>query len=131
MMNMEGTMTSLSRVKIFSAGLLVLMIMLSGRSAFAQIDLSGDWSVRIQEDQTWRGPGSDLGEYQGLPLSPAGRLKASSWNASINTLPERQCNPLPADDFTDIGAIRIWKEVDPVTQQVIAWHEYTEWQAQE
>ena len=46
-------------------------------------------------------------------------------------MPERQCNPLPADDFTDISGMRIWKEVDPVSQKVIAWHEYTEWQAQE
>jgi cyclase len=124
-------MTRLKRVHVASATLFALIVLLIGSPVFAQIDLSGDWAVRIQEDQTWRGPGSDLGEYQGIPLSPAGRLRASSWDASINTLPEKQCNPLPADDFTDIGAIRIWKEVDPVTQQVIAWHEYTEWQAQE
>ena len=98
---------------------------------WAQIDLSGYWAVRIQEDQVWRGPGSDLGEYQGIPLSAAGRMRAASWNASLKTLPERQCNPLPADDFTDIGAVRILPEIDPATQQVIAWHEYTEWQAQE
>src|SRR5206468_3786554 len=55
----------------------------------------------------------------------------SRWNPTINTLPEHQCIPLPADDFTDFGNIRIWKEIDPVTQRVIAWHEYTEWQAQE
>jgi len=110
---------------------LSLLGLLTTTSLWAQIDLSGYWAVRIQEDQVWRGPGSDLGEYQGIPLSAAGRLRAASWNASINTLPERQCNPLPADDFTDIGAVRIWPEIDPATQQVIAWHEYTEWQAQE
>ena len=98
---------------------------------WAQPDLSGDWGVRIHEDQHWRGPGAEIGEYTGLPLNAAGQLRASSWNASINTLPEKQCNPLPADDFTDISNMRIWKEVDPVTQQVIAWREYTEWQAQE
>ena len=127
----EDSMISLKTVHLVSASLLAIVVLFSNSSAFAQIDLSGDWAVRIQEDQTWRGPGSDLGEYQGIPLSAAGRLRASSWDASINTLPEKQCNPLPADDFTDIGAIRIWKEVDPITQQVIAWHEYTEWQAQE
>jgi glyoxylase-like metal-dependent hydrolase (beta-lactamase superfamily II) len=105
--------------------------MLGGGSLFAQTDLSGDWSVRIHEDQPWRGPGAELGEYEGLPLNEAGRMKASSWNAASVTLPERQCNPLPADDFTDISGMRMWKEVDPVTQQVIAWHEHTEWQAQE
>ncbi len=103
----------------------------SGSLAFAQEDLTGDWAVRIHEDQAWRGPGAEIGEYEGLPLNAAGRMKASTWNASSITLPERQCNPLPADDFTDISGMRIWKEVDPVSQQVIAWHEYTEWQAQE
>lgn len=95
-------MTRLNSVRFASIGL-ALMIMHS-HPAFAQIDLSGDWAVRIHEDQTWRGPGSELGEYQGIPLSSAGRLRASSWDASITTLPEKQCNPLPADDFTDIGA---------------------------
>jgi hypothetical protein len=108
-------MTSLNRIKLSSASLLGLTIAFCGRPLFAQapppnttVDLSGYWAVRIQEDQTWRGPGSDLGEYQGIPLSAAGRMKAASWNASLNTLPERQCLPLPADDFTDIGAVRIW-----------------------
>jgi hypothetical protein len=30
-----------------------------------------------------------------------------------------------------IGNVRIWSDVDPATQQVIAWHVYHEWQAQE
>ena len=110
---------------------LVLILVLAGLPLCAQMDLSGDWGIRMHEDQPWRGPGPELGEYEGLPLSLAGRLKALAWNASLNTLPERQCNPLPADDFTDFGNMRIWREVDPVTQKVIAWHEYTEWQAQE
>jgi len=122
---------SLGKVNLASASVLAVMMVISGGPVFAQVDLSGYWAVRIHEDQTWRGPGSDLGEYQGIPLSAAGRMKAASWNASLNTLPERQCLPLPADDFTDIGAVRIWPEIDEATQKVIAWHEYTEWQAQE
>lgn len=124
-------MSEFSSLRFLSVASFVLVSVLSSGPLFAQVDLSGYWAVRIQEDQPWRGPGSDLGEYQGIPLSAAGRLRAESWNASINTLPEKQCNPLPADDFTDIGAVRIWPEIDPATQQVIAWHEYTEWQAQE
>ena len=107
------------------------VIMLQSPSLFAQMDLTGDWALLIHEDQPWRGSGPELGEYEGLPINAAARMRASAWNASINTLPEHQCIPLPADDFTDFGNIRIWKEIDPVTQRVIAWHEYTEWQAQE
>ena len=123
-------MDSLNRINVLRIGLIVT-VMSSSQSLFAQVDLSGDWAVRIHEDQPWRGPGAELGEYEGIPLNEAGRLKASSWNASLNTLPERQCEPLPADDFTDISGMRIWKEVDPDTQQVIAWHEHTEYKAQE
>jgi hypothetical protein len=124
-------MNKLRRIHFAGVGLLALMIMFSSRSAFAQIDLSGDWSNKMHEDQVWRIPGAELGEYEGIPLSAAGRMRAESWDASINTLPEKQCNPLPADDFTDFVDMRIWKEVDPVTQQVIAWHQYTNWGAQE
>lgn len=94
-------------------------------------DLTGDWSIKIHEDDRYRNPGAEIGEYDGIPLSEAGRLKAASWNASLNTVPERQCLPLPADDFTDFGNMRIWKEVDPATRQIVAWHEYTEWGGQE
>ena len=123
-------MMRFNQARITKAGALVVML-LASRSAFAQIDLSGDWAVRIHQDQAWRGPGAEIGEYEGLPLNAAGRRKAETWSAASLTMPERQCNPLPADDFTDISGMRIWKEVDPASQQVIAWHEFTEWQAQE
>jgi cyclase len=135
-------MISLIRANFVFGGLLIIPL-LSSVSVSAQTppparpaqpvqpDLSGDWSIKIHEDDRYRNPGAELGEYEGIPLSPAGRLKASSWNAALNTLPERQCLPLPADDFTDFGNMRIWKEVDPATRQVIAWHEYTEWGGQE
>ncbi len=112
-------------------GLLFFVGILSASCVYGQVDLSGDWSLLMHEDEAWRGPGPELGEYEGLPLNAAGQMRAWSWNASINTLPTHQCIPLPADDFTDFGNIRIWQQVDPATQQVVAWHEYTEWQAQE
>src|SRR5438874_8364910 len=119
------------RRAIANAGSLVFLVILSACCVYGQVDLSGEWGLLMHEDEAWRGPGPELGEYEGLPVNAAGRMRAWSWNASINTLPEHQCIPLPADDFTDFGNIRIWKEVDPATQEVIAWHEYTEWQAQE
>ena len=53
----EDSMISLKTVHLVSASLLAIVVLFSNSSAFAQIDLSGDWAVRIQEDQTWRGPG--------------------------------------------------------------------------
>jgi cyclase len=116
---------------LVNAGLILFLGILNASCVYGQVDLSGDWGLLMHEDEAWRGPGPELGEYEGLPLNAAGRMRAWSWNASLNTLPTHQCIPLPADDFTDFGNIRIWKQVDPATQQTIAWHEYTEWQAQE
>lgn len=124
-MNSSGITTSVNlRTSVFFG-------ILSASCLFAQVDLSGNWGLLMHEDEAWRGPGPELGEYEGLPLNAAGKMRAWSWNASINTLPTHQCMPLPADDFTDFGNIRVWVEVDPATQETIAWHEYTEWGGQE
>jgi len=37
--------------------------------------------------------GLEIGEFEGLPINNAIRLKAESWNARVYTLPERQCFP--------------------------------------
>ena len=100
--------------------------------AFAQYDLAGEWGARYHEDFPERIPGPELGDYLGLPITDAARLRADSWDASIATLPEWQCRPHPADYGTRGPAdLRIWKEVDTQTQQVIAYHTHVQWQAQE
>src|SRR5262245_20898029 len=107
---------SVIRTHIALGGILVAPLLFSV-SGFSQTpparppapvrpDISGDWSIKIHEDDRYRNPGAELGEYDGIPLNDAGRLKAASWNASLNTVPERQCLPLPADDFTDFGNMR-------------------------
>ena len=100
--------------------------------AFAQYDLAGEWGARYHEDFPERIPGPELGDYLGLPITDAARLRADSWDASIATLPEWQCRPHPADYGTRGPAdLRIWKDVDTQTQQVIAYHTHVQWQAQE
>jgi cyclase len=89
----------------------------------AKIDLSGEWASRYTWDFLERLPGPELGDYLGLPINNAARLKANSWEASTQTIPERQCIPHGADYlFSRAGfPMRIWPEVDPATQKVIAW----------
>ena len=58
------------------------MLLLAGRDASAQMDLSGQWGNRVQEDQMWRGPGQEIGEFAGLPINAEARMKAESWTAS-------------------------------------------------
>jgi len=48
------------------------------------------------------------------------------------TLPEHQCKPHPADYGPRGPALlRIWKEIDPATQELVAYHTHISWQAPE
>ena len=111
--------------------LIVLMALLP-LVVFGQIDLSGEWNPVFHEDQPERIPGPEIGDYLGLPITDAARMRGDSWDAEILTLPEHQCKPHPAD-YGPRGPfnVRIWKEVDTATQQIIAWHTHGSWQAPE
>src|SRR5262244_3562906 len=94
--------------------LLIGLMMLVSLPAFGQIDPSGEWNPRFHEDNPERLGGPEIGDYLGLPINDAARLRGESWNASILTMPEHQCKPHPADYSTRGPAnLRIWKEVDP------------------
>jgi cyclase len=101
---------------------LSLWIVFACVPAFAQLDLSGEWASRYTWDYLERLPGPELGDYLGLPINNAARLKANSWEASTQTIPERQCIPHGADYlFSRAGfPMRIWAEEDPVTEKVVA-----------
>src|SRR3954467_2423109 len=103
--------------------LFLLFLVGASAPALAQVDFVGEWEARYHEDQPERIPGPPLGDYLGLPINEAARLRADSWDASIHTLPEWQCRPHPADYGSRGPAnLRVSKEVDPITQRVIAYH---------
>ncbi|HET9566899.1 MAG TPA: hypothetical protein VFP16_00965, partial [Vicinamibacterales bacterium] len=88
--------------------------------AAAQVDLSGMWAPIFHEDQVERIPGPDVGDYAGLPINDALRLRADSWDASLLTLPEHQCKPHPSTyGFRGVGNLRITTQVDDKTQSII------------
>jgi len=64
--------------------------------AAAQLDPSGEWAPLFHEDQPERIPGPEIGDYLGLPINDAARLRADTWDASLLTLPEHQCKPHPS-----------------------------------
>jgi hypothetical protein len=106
--------------------LLLLAATLVSLPALAQVDFSGEWAPLFHEDGPERGPGPELGDYLGLPINAAARLRADSWEASLLTLPEWQCRPHGGDYiWRGPSQLRIWKEVDPVTRAIQAWH--AEW----
>lgn len=109
------------------AGSFLLVISaLAGVSAWAQVDFSGEWAPRFYEDQPERVPGPELGDYLGLPVNDAARMRADTWSASLLTLPEWQCRPHSADYiWRGPSNLTIRKEIDPVSRRVTAFH--AEW----
>jgi glyoxylase-like metal-dependent hydrolase (beta-lactamase superfamily II) len=99
-----------------------LMVVMTVSPALAQRDLAGNWTALYHEDQPHRIPGPDLGDYTGIPLNDAGRLKADSWDASILTLREHQAKPHPSTySLRGPANIRITRVFDPATQQTIGY----------
>jgi len=99
-------------------------VALTTQPAWAQVDLAGEWGSKYTWDYQERLPGPELGDYTGLPINEAARLKADSWEASVQTLPERQCIPHGPDYLFSRAAFpfRFTKEVDRATQKIVAWH---------
>jgi hypothetical protein len=86
----------------------------------AQVDFSGEWSVVRSMDNTenpW------VGDFVGLPLNPDGVARAEGWDASLLSLPEYQCRPHGwAYIYRGPTQLRISKEVDPFSREVVAYH---------
>jgi len=99
---------------------LLLAVLAISRPASAQIDLSGEWTVVRAEDNVGN---TELGDWVGIPMNEASRLRSTAWDASIQTLPEWQCRP-HGSAYISRGpsALKIWKEVDPVSRETTAWH---------
>jgi len=97
------------------------------RSASAQVDLGGGWATRQHEDAPERGGGPDMGEFQGIPINAANRMRGDSWSASLWTVPEHQCIPHPADYNPNFSTLVMWKDVNPISKEIVAWHTEFSW----
>ena len=116
--------------RIVFAAVLLAALALPSR-AFAQIDLSGVWAPIFHEDQPERVPGPDIGDYAGLPINDAARLKADTWDASLLTLPEHQCKPHPSTyGFRGVGNLRIIPDFDDATQRMVKINTQIQWMEQ-
>lgn len=86
------------------------------------IDLTGTWRWLPYEDERDRTPGAYPGDYRGLPLNDAARMRADTydeeWNATSQLL---QCRPRgPSYQAKGLDPMRIDQVVDPVTRQLVA-----------
>jgi hypothetical protein len=122
----------LAGVAMVARPLVVRVSAQGGGGGGGNIDLTGEWAGIVHEDQPERGPGPELGDYLGLPINDAARLHADTWSASRLTLPEEQCMPHPST-YAIRGPmnIRVWKDVDPVTQDLVAIRTHGSWMAPE
>lgn len=103
----------------------------SPAGASAQVDLTGMWAPVFHEDQVERVPGPEVGDFAGLPINDALRLRADAWDAGLLTLPEHQCKPHPSTyGFRGVGNLRISADVDDATQRIVRLNTHIQWQEQ-
>jgi hypothetical protein len=118
------------------AGIFLVLAALGAPAiATAQVDMTGQWRGLVHEDLPQRadireaggagagdGAGGPLpGDYTGLPINDAARLKAESWDARIYASREHQTIVHPgAYWILGGGGVRIWNVVDDATERVIA-----------
>src|ERR1700686_2984401 len=123
MLSEEGSMVDHIRRATMAGALVLLATTLLSVPAYAQMEFSGEWTTVQDEDNTGN---PYVGEFLGIPMSRAGSLRAQAWNASLYTLPEWQCRPHGAMYISrGPSQVRIWKEVDPVSRETMAYH--AEW----
>ena len=114
-----------SRAK-FLVHFFVMSVLLMGIPAFAQVDFTGVWNPRVQdEDNPERLAGPSLVEFVGLPINDQARQWGLAYRPGRLSLPEHQCQ-VHVVEYIHRGPlqVRMWEERDPVTHQLIAIHEY-------
>src|SRR5262244_2099322 len=116
----EGALRPMGREMLRIVPLALAFVIVS-MPASAQVDLTGSWAPRLYEDYIERGPGSDLGDFTGMPMNDEGRAKALLYTSNQPSTVERQCLPQApwVMQYRPRG-ISIWAEEDR-DGQVIAW----------
>ena len=108
----------------FTLPLLTALLLLTGASLPAQVDLSGSWAARNYSDALGvnPGPGPFPVEYFGLPLNEGGRARALLFDASEMSSPDHVCDPY-SGIYVLMGpqGLKIWNETEPLNGSTIAW----------
>jgi hypothetical protein len=75
----------------------------------------------------------DIGDYTGIPLNEAGRLRAESWHPEQLDLPENLCRPHPIDMGlrVSVSQLRITTELDNETRRPVGLRLHVAWQEPE
>lgn len=106
------------------SGCLSVLLTFVTLPALAQVDFSGEWfTIGYMEDIQDRRAGPEIGDYTGLPINDANRMRGDTHDPSSFALPEWQCRPHGVDWITiGLSDMRIDKVIDPTTGRLVAWH---------
>ena len=110
-------------LRLCCARLLAIGLLLCGPvPALAQVDFSGNWAPLYHEDLPDRLPGPELGDYTGIPLNDAARLRADSYDADrLSVVSQYECRPHGADySMRGLANMRVERVLDPLTQRAVA-----------
>lgn len=116
--------SNISRRKVRALCFALLSLLLAPASSlWAQVDLTGEWSPRIYND------GRDIGDYTGIPLNDAARLRAETWHQDQMDLPENICRPHSFDIGLRVAPAQLYisTELDSATQQIVGYHFHAYW----
>jgi hypothetical protein len=114
-----GVMGSIASVASIGA---IAWTAASGSAAAQNVDFSGGWMPLYHEDGPERLPGPELGDYTGIPVNDAARLRGDSYDADrISVVTEYQCRQHGGDySMRGLATLRIGAEIDPATQRLLA-----------
>ncbi len=109
--------------------LLALLVMAWILPAVAQVDITGSWRA-LPRNQDGSGM---TGDAAGVPVSESARARAQSWSPEDFDTAEWVCRPHAFDYSLEgpLSQLRMWSDVDPATQQVIAYRGHLNMQEQE
>ena len=103
----------------------IFAVLLLGTPAWAQLNITGEWTGRYHEDQGDRVPGDVQGDFTGVPINEAARRYAEAYDVRRVNLLEHQCEPYNlAHIYRGPLQFRVWEEKDPATQEIIAYKIY-------
>ncbi len=109
----------MNRYSIFAA------LLFGCLSAHGEVDFSGEWKPAYHEDASDRIPGPEVGDYMGLPINEAGRLRGDSYAANRLSIMQYQCRPHSSDyGMRGLGNISVKRQFDPLTRRLAAFETY-------
>jgi glyoxylase-like metal-dependent hydrolase (beta-lactamase superfamily II) len=113
-------------IRLRIAVVLLVLAVVAARPVSVQenspLDLTGTWRWLPYEDERDRTPGAYPGDYRGLPLNDAARMRADTYDEEINATSQLlQCRPRgPQYQAKGLDPMRIDQVVDPVSRQLVA-----------